>query len=312
MVQDRLTKIASKQTVRLTHYGRKSGKPYAVTIWFAVEGNHVFIGTANVDRQWVRNVRNIPKVKLLIGDETFEGEARFLSDRAEHERAQATMRKKYWMYWPILTIARLLMMIGLVRDKTASFQVTLCDVKALNEPSTNLVQQGGIMAVQHVSLETIEDFLNQERVALVGLSRDPAGFSLKLFEELCRRGYDVVPVNPNTADMQGRRCYARVQDIQPPVDGAILMTSPATTDTIVRDCAEAGIRRVWMYRAAGKGAVSPRAVKFCEERGIQVVPGQCPFMFWPDAATGHRVHGFIRKITGRYPRRVPTSDRRAA
>ncbi len=86
---ERLNKVATKQTVDLTHYGRKSGKPYEVKIAFVVDGDRVYIGTQNVNRQWVRNVQKTPKVRLSIGSETFEGEARFLTDRAEHERAQA-------------------------------------------------------------------------------------------------------------------------------------------------------------------------------------------------------------------------------
>lgn len=164
------------------------------------------------------------------------------------------------------------------------------------------------MAVQSLSLETIEDFLAQKRIAMVGISRDPANFSVKLFEEFCRRGYDVVPVNPNTAEVQGRRCFARVQDVQPPVEAVLLMTSPEVTETVARDCAEAGIRQVWMYRATGKGSVSAKAVAFCEERGMQVVPGQCPFMFLPGTAGFHRFHGFIRRITGRYPRHARASS----
>ena len=160
------------------------------------------------------------------------------------------------------------------------------------------------MAGQSTVLETIEDFLGQKRIAMVGISRDPASDSAKLFEELRRRGYDVVPVNPNAAEVQGLRCFARVQDIQPSVEAALLMTSPEVTETVVNDCAEAGIRRVWMYRGTGKGSVSAKAVEFCRARGMQVIPGQCPFMFLPDTAGVHRLHGIIRKITGQYPRRV--------
>ena len=160
------------------------------------------------------------------------------------------------------------------------------------------------MATQRASLETIEDFLAQKRIAMVAISREPANLNATLFEELCRRGYDVVPVNPNTVEVRGRQCFARVQDIQPPVEAALLMTSPEVTEIVVKDCADAGIRRVWMYRGTGKGSVSAKALAFCHERGIQVVPGQCPFMFLPDAAGFHRFHGFIRKITGRYPRRA--------
>ncbi|HYY72940.1 MAG TPA: CoA-binding protein [Candidatus Bathyarchaeia archaeon] len=114
------------------------------------------------------------------------------------------------------------------------------------------------MALQDLSLETIEDFLAQKRIALIGVSRKPGSFSIPTFQELTRRGYDVVPVNPNLPEFQGRRCFARVQDIQPPVQAALLITSPEVTDTVVRDCAEAGIPRVWMHRGAGKAPSVPR------------------------------------------------------
>jgi uncharacterized protein len=163
------------------------------------------------------------------------------------------------------------------------------------------------MATQDASLDTIQDFLAQKRIAMVGISRDPASDSAKLFEELRRRGYDMVPVNPSAAAVQGQRCFARVQDIEPPVEAALLMTKPDVTEAVARDCAEAGIRRLWMYRGTGKGSVSPKAVAFCQQQGMQVVPGQCPYMFLPHAAGVHRFHGFVRKITGRYPRRAHTS-----
>ena len=157
------------------------------------------------------------------------------------------------------------------------------------------------MADHKVSLETIEGFLAQKRIAMVGISRERADFSVSLFDEFLRRGYDVVPVNPNVEEVQGRRCFARVQDIQPPVDAVLLMTTPEVTNAVIHDCDEAGVRRVWMYRAAGQGAVSSEAVAFCRGRGIEVVPGECPFMFLPHAGL-HRIHGFIRRITGSYPR----------
>jgi len=163
------------------------------------------------------------------------------------------------------------------------------------------------MAVQSVPLATIEDFLAQKRIAIVGISREPRSDSVIMFKELCRRGYDVIPVNPNMPEAFGRRCFARVQDIQPPVQTALLMTSPEVTDKVVGDCVEAGIQRVWMYRGVGKGAVSARAIAFCHERGIDVIPGECPFMFLPDTGGIHRFHGFLRKITGQYPRRPYTS-----
>jgi len=90
-----------------------------------VDGERIYLATANVNRQWVRNVQKKPEVGLLIGGEKFEGNARFLADQAEHQRARAKMRKKYWMYGPVFTLTRALIAVGLMKDRTGSFEVVL-------------------------------------------------------------------------------------------------------------------------------------------------------------------------------------------
>ncbi len=148
----------------------------------------------------------------------------------------------------------------------------------------------------------IDDFWALKRIAVVGVSRDPKDFTHTLWQELRQRGYDTPPVNPNATEIDGRACYARVQDIQPPVEGVVIMTTPVVTERVVRDCAEAGVRRVWMHRGAGVGSVSPAAIAFCEANGIDVVAGHCPYMFLPDTPFFHGIHGFVKKLTGSYPR----------
>ncbi len=121
----RLKRVAGKRTMTLTHIGRKTGTPHEVTIQFVLDGDKLFIGTANVNRQWVRNVQKTPEVELSIGGEKFEGTARFLTDRAEHEQAMTAIRRKYWMSRPIIELGRLLAALGVTRDTTGLFEVTL-------------------------------------------------------------------------------------------------------------------------------------------------------------------------------------------
>ncbi len=137
------------------------------------------------------------------------------------------------------------------------------------------------------------DFLAQKRLALVGVSHDPKDFTRQLFRDLQARGYDMVPVNPNLSEVEGQPCFARMQEIAPRVDGALVMTPPAATDGVVHDCAAAGVTRVWLHRGGGAGAVTPSAVKFCEEQAMQVVSGYCPYMFLRGAGFAHRVHAFF-------------------
>lgn len=157
--------------------------------------------------------------------------------------------------------------------------------------------------------DDIDDFLLQKRLAMVGVSRHPDDFSRTLFRELCRRGYDMVAVNPSAKgnEIEGKACHARLQDIQPPVDGVLVLTTPCETVGVVHDCIEARVRRVWMYRSTGQGSVSPEAVDLCKKNGIRVVEGHCPFMFLPGTQFFHRFHGVLLKLVGRYPKSGPAA-----
>ncbi len=151
------------------------------------------------------------------------------------------------------------------------------------------------------SKQAIDSFLSCRHLAVVGVSRDPKDFSRAVFRAFVERGYDAVPVNPAGGEAEGRRSVPRVADVQPPPEAALLMTPPAATAQVVRECAEAGVRRVWMHRGGGQGAVSAEAIAFCRERGIEVVDGECPFMFLRDAGWFHGVHRFFRRLGGRLP-----------
>src|SRR5512146_600292 len=117
------------------------------------------------------------------------------------------------------------------------------------------------------TLETkVDDFLAQKRIAVAGVSRDhsqhPAGNLI--YRRLKSTGHDVFPVNPHMQTFEGDRCYPDVQSIPGGVDGVVIITRPETTERIVRDCSEAGGRRVWMHRSMAKGArVSPEAAEYC-------------------------------------------------
>jgi deazaflavin-dependent oxidoreductase (nitroreductase family) len=113
---ERLARVARKSTTTLTHTGRKSGKPYRVTIWFTVDGDQINLQTMNMKRQWVANVLANPKVSLRIGDEVFEGTARPVTAPSEMQGVVALMRRKYPISIPYLWIKK---------QPAGAFRVTL-------------------------------------------------------------------------------------------------------------------------------------------------------------------------------------------
>lgn len=146
------------------------------------------------------------------------------------------------------------------------------------------------------SKASIDRFLQGERLAVVGVSRNSKEFANAVFRELRDRGYEVVPVNPNADEVEGVRCYRTVAEL-PDVDGAIVMVPAAGAADVVRQCAARGIERVWLHRGAGQGSVSEEAVDAARTAGIDVVDGACPLMFLPDTGWFHRLH---RRIAGRH------------
>ena len=137
--------------------------------------------------------------------------------------------------------------------------------------------------------EAASEFLATKRVAVTGVSREPKGHgSNVVYKRLRERGYEVFAVNPNTDEVEGDRCYQDLRSIPDGVDAVVIGTRPEIAEQTMRECAELGIKRVWMHRGPGAGSVSKAAADFGREHGIAVIDGGCPCMFDPTADLGHK------------------------
>jgi deazaflavin-dependent oxidoreductase (nitroreductase family) len=102
VLRDRLARVARASRCRLTHVGRKTGRRHEVTIWFLVDGDLVYLVTADRRRHWVRNVLARPGVELRMGGETFHGAAEPATDAGEIARVTELLKRKYWLARPYL------------------------------------------------------------------------------------------------------------------------------------------------------------------------------------------------------------------
>ncbi len=150
----------------------------------------------------------------------------------------------------------------------------------------------------------VNDFLAQKRIAVAGVSRDDRGHAAAnlIYRRLKKLGHDVFPVNPNMRAFDGERCYPDVRSIPGGVDGVVIVTQPETAARIVRDCSDAGVRRVWMHRGVGRGSsVSPEAIEYCQQHDITVIAGACPMMYGARVDFGHMCGRWVLKLTGTLP-----------
>jgi len=142
-------------------------------------------------------------------------------------------------------------------------------------------------------------FLAGRRFALVGASDNPKNFSRTVNSDLTDRGYEVVPVNPASQCVWGRRSYASVGEVPGHIDGVIVMVPAEAAVDVVRQCIDANVPNVWLFRGiGGPGSTSAAASELCLEAGVNLVDGACPLMFLEQAGWTHRFHHAIRVARG--------------
>jgi uncharacterized protein len=146
--------------------------------------------------------------------------------------------------------------------------------------------------------QDIQDFVSQKTLALAGASRNEKAFSSMVKRELTAKGYRILPVNPHAQTVGGERCYPSLSALPEKVGGVLVCTSPSETESVVRDAAAQGIKRVWLQQ----GAESPAALALAREKGVQVISGKCIMMFAEPVSSIHGVHRWFAKVFGQLPR----------
>ena len=142
--------------------------------------------------------------------------------------------------------------------------------------------------------ETIEDFLNQRTLAIVGASRNGQGFGNMAMRELKAKGYTFYPVHPSAETLEGERCYPSLAALPVKVGGLLVVVPPAETEKVVQEAHAAGITRIWMQQ----GAQSEAAIHYCQENGIRVVHGKC-IMMYAQPQSIHKFHRWIVNLFGK-------------
>ena len=119
--------------------------------------------------------------------------------------------------------------------------------------------------------KTVQDFLAQKIIAVVGVSRSREKYGNQAYRRLKSLGYQVYPIHPSAEKLEGDQAYPNLAALPEKPGGVLIVVPPAQTENVVQEAAKAGIRRVWMQ----PGAESPTAILFCEDHNIAVVHSTC-------------------------------------
>jgi uncharacterized protein len=118
-------------------------------------------------------------------------------------------------------------------------------------------------------------------VAIIGASSNRAKFGNKALRAFENRGYRVIAINPNEAEVEGHRTFKSVLDVPGDIDMATVYVPPAVGVGVMDDLAKKGVPEVWLNPGADDRAVVERAralgvhvIRACSIIGIGESPAR--------------------------------------
>ena len=148
------------------------------------------------------------------------------------------------------------------------------------------------------ALSTVERFVAEPAIAIVGVSRSGGKFGNAAARELRAKGYRVYPIHPGAEEIDGMHCYADFEALPEHVNAVLVVVPPHEALSVVRDAAKAGVHQVWLQQ----GAESADVLNACRALNLSVISGECILMFAEPAAFYHRIHRWVWRLLGKLPR----------
>lgn len=121
-------------------------------------------------------------------------------------------------------------------------------------------------------METTERILRDfQKIAVVGISRDPEKAAHGIPRALQASGFRIVPVNPVADELLGERVYRKLAEIPEPVDIVLVFRPSEEAEGVAREAVAAGAKALWLQQ----GITSEAAKRIAEQAGLLYVEDRC-------------------------------------
>jgi acetyltransferase len=129
----------------------------------------------------------------------------------------------------------------------------------------------------------LRKLFSPKSVAVIGASGRPNAIGEVVFGNMLESGYKglLYAVNPAREEVQGQRAYASIEDIETPVELAVICTEAETVPDIIEACGKHGVRAAVVLSAgftetSGRGAALERAMlAHAKNHGVRIIGPNC-------------------------------------
>ena len=137
------------------------------------------------------------------------------------------------------------------------------------------------MSHTNPSDEQLRDILTRAKtIAIVGASSNPEKPSYRIFEQLLKAGYHVIPVNPRETSVHGQPAVASLAAISEPIDIVDVFRRSEDTPAIADEAIACGAKVLWLQL----GVTNDLAAAKASAAGLTVIMDKCI------GATHHALH----------------------
>ncbi|MBF0479211.1 MAG: acetate--CoA ligase family protein [Candidatus Omnitrophica bacterium] len=125
--------------------------------------------------------------------------------------------------------------------------------------------------------KNLEGFFNPKSVAVIGASANPAKIGFQILNNIVVGGYagEVYPINPNDAEILGKKAYKTVGDVAGKIDLAIITIPAKFVIASLEECAKKGIKNVAIitsgFGEVGNHKDEDRLKQIADENGIAFI-----------------------------------------
>lgn len=121
---------------------------------------------------------------------------------------------------------------------------------------------------REIAARILRDF---RRIAVVGISDNPARPSYRVASYLRDVGFEIIPVNPLLTRWRDLPCHPSPRDVPGPIEVVDVFRRSELVPPVVDDAIAVGARAVWMQ----DGVIHPGAADRARRAGLLVVMDRC-------------------------------------
>jgi predicted CoA-binding protein len=119
--------------------------------------------------------------------------------------------------------------------------------------------------------EEIRDILSLKKVAVIGMSKNSPKAAHYVPKYLSDNGYNVIPVNPTTEEILGKKCYDSVSEIDETIEIVDIFRPSDQALPFVQEAIKKKPKVIWLQ----EGIHNVEAEELARKQGIKVVYNRC-------------------------------------